>query len=372
VGLGTRLLRSYGELAGRAARLAGALRSRCGLQPGDRVAIAAKNSPDYLDVLYSIWHAGLAAVPANAKLHGEEFGYILEQSGARACFASADLADAIAPHAPQSLERLITIGSRDYDDLLSADAAAPAPRDADDLAWLFYTSGTTGRPGAPCQPSGAVGREPRLPVEVDPVAGGDAILHAAPMSRRYIMAHVARLGVNVVPEWERSGRGSLRPDRRLAAHLGVRGADRDQAPARLPGRLPSREHPHARVGRRADGHGRRLEGADRLTAAYRLRRASPMTITTLARRGCRPLSVLARAARLRRPLTCAEVMVSDADDRAPVGESGEIPAAATGDARLLGQSGCERGGAQGRLAAHRRRRRVRCRRLSHAQGPLRT
>ena len=36
-----------------------------------------------------IWHAGLAAVPANAKLHGAELGYILEHSGARVCFASA-------------------------------------------------------------------------------------------------------------------------------------------------------------------------------------------------------------------------------------------------------------------------------------------
>src|SRR5262245_27966404 len=117
VGLGTRVLRSYGELAGRVARLAGALRSRCGLAPGDRVAIAAKNSPDYLEVLYAIWHAGLAAVPANAKLHGAEFGYILEQSGARVCFASDGLDAEIASRAPSSLERLIVIGSAEYEKL---------------------------------------------------------------------------------------------------------------------------------------------------------------------------------------------------------------------------------------------------------------
>src|SRR5215207_1852270 len=128
LGLGPRVLRNYGEVASRVARLAASLKAM-GLMPGERVAIAAKNSPDYLEILYAIWHAGLAAVPANAKLHGAELGYILEHSGARACFASADLADAIAPHAPQSLERLITIGSRDYDALLSADATAPAPRE---------------------------------------------------------------------------------------------------------------------------------------------------------------------------------------------------------------------------------------------------
>ena len=88
-------------MAERAARLAGALRNKFGLQPGDRVAIAAKNSPDYLALFYGIWHAGLAAVPANAKLHGAELGYILEHSGARVCFASPGIDTDIAPHAPK-------------------------------------------------------------------------------------------------------------------------------------------------------------------------------------------------------------------------------------------------------------------------------
>src|SRR5215207_7354888 len=108
---GTRVVRSYGELAGRAARLAGALRQRFGLRQGDRVAIVAKNSPEYLEVFFGIWHAGLAAVPANAKLHALEIAYILEHSGARVCFASARLDEGVAPHAPASLERLIRVGS---------------------------------------------------------------------------------------------------------------------------------------------------------------------------------------------------------------------------------------------------------------------
>ena len=73
---GTRVVATYGELAARAARLAGALRGRLKLAPGERVAIAAKNSHHYVEMLYGIWHAGLAAVPANAKLHGAELGYI--------------------------------------------------------------------------------------------------------------------------------------------------------------------------------------------------------------------------------------------------------------------------------------------------------
>src|ERR1700757_658221 len=80
VGHGTRVVLSYGALAERAARLAGASRDRCRLAPGDRVAVAAKNAPEYLEMLYGVWHAGLAAVPANAKVHGGGVGPIPRHS----------------------------------------------------------------------------------------------------------------------------------------------------------------------------------------------------------------------------------------------------------------------------------------------------
>src|SRR4051794_21385156 len=63
LGLGPRVLRNYGETASRVARLAASLKAM-GLEPGERVAIAAKNSLEILEILYAIWHAGLAAVPA--------------------------------------------------------------------------------------------------------------------------------------------------------------------------------------------------------------------------------------------------------------------------------------------------------------------
>src|SRR5262249_43752259 len=204
VGHGTRVIMSYGGLAERAARLAGALRDCHRLAPGDRVVIAAKNAPEYLEMLYGVWHAGLAAVPANAKLHGRELGYILEHSGARVCLASDGLDTEIAPHAPANLERLITVGGAEYAALFKADAIACVPRAGDDLAWLFYTSGTTGRP------KGAMLTHRVLAVashaylsEVDPTAPGEPILHAAPMSHGsglYAMGNVMRCAVNVVPE----------------------------------------------------------------------------------------------------------------------------------------------------------------------------
>src|ERR1700689_5255407 len=146
LGSGVRVIKTYGEVAGRAAKLAASLRERFGLQPGERVAIAAKNCTDYVELMFGIWHAGLAAVPANAKLHGRELGNILQHSGARVCFASDGLDAEIAPHPPPALERLIVVASRDYEALLAADPIAPWPCSGDDLGWLFYTSGTTGRP----------------------------------------------------------------------------------------------------------------------------------------------------------------------------------------------------------------------------------
>jgi len=208
---GTRVVATYGQLAERAARLAGALRERCRLAPGDRVAIAAKNTPDYLALLHGIWHAGLAAVPANAKLHGAELAYILEQSGARVCFASSGIDSGIAPHAPGSLERMFVIGSAEYAALFTADPIVPVACAPDDLAWLFYTSGTTGRPKGAMLSHNVLSLASHAYVaEVDPVMPGDAILHAAPMSHGsgcYIMAHVARLGVQVVGE-----SGGFEPD----------------------------------------------------------------------------------------------------------------------------------------------------------------
>ena len=277
LGLGARVLRNYGEAAARVARLAGSLQ-RMGLKLGERVAIASKNSPDYVEALYAIWHAGLAAVPANAKLHGAELGYILEQSGARVCLASPDIESAIAPHAPKSLERLIAIGGAEYERLIAADPIAIVPRAPDDLAWLFYTSGTTGRPkGAMLTHKVLAAASNAYLNEVDTVAPGDPILHAAPMSHGsglYMMAYVMRRGVNVVAEFGRlRAGGNIRPVPRLAAHLDVRGADHGEAAGGMPGRLPERKYPHHRVGRRADVCRGRAEGAGpvRATAGADLR-----------------------------------------------------------------------------------------------------
>ncbi len=78
---------NYRQWAARSRALAGNLRSLC--RPEDRVAIAMTNRPEFLEALFAIWHAGLVAVPMNAKLHSEEFGYIVGHSEASLILAES-------------------------------------------------------------------------------------------------------------------------------------------------------------------------------------------------------------------------------------------------------------------------------------------
>ncbi len=202
--LGAEVLCSYGELARQGAVMAGQLRGTLGLAPGDRVALVMRNLPDYVRLLLAGWHAGLTMVPVNAKLHPRELAYILDHSGATVCFASADLIEAVAPLAGELAGlRVIEVGSREHLALARGDPAALTPTAADATAWLFYTSGTTGRPkGAMLSHRNLLAMTLSYFADVDRIAPGDAIVHAAPMSHGsgcYILPHAAQAACQIVP-----------------------------------------------------------------------------------------------------------------------------------------------------------------------------
>jgi len=336
VACGSRVVASYGELAERAARLASSLRERFKLVPGDRVAIVAKNSPDTLALLYGIWHAGCAAVPANAKLHGAELGYILEHSGARVCFASKGIDAEIAAQAPSTLERLVTIGSADYDALFTADTVDVVPRAGGDLAWLFYTSGTTGRPkGAMLTHRNLAAASEAYVNEVDPIAPGDAIIHAAPMSHGsglYIMAHVANLGVQVVPE-----SGGFEPEEVFTLFDKWPRASMFAAPTMIKRLVDCSVDCCAENIRTLIWGGAPMYVEDALQALDRFgprlaqiygQGEAPMTITTLSKAEIADRGHprwRERLASAGKPYRNVEVMITDADDEPlPPGETGEI------------------------------------------------
>jgi len=211
---GPRVVASYAELSARVARLAGGLRAR-GLARGDRVALAMKNCPEYLEALFACWHAGLTAVPVNAKLHAREFTYILENSGARLAFVTPDLEAAI----PGGL----SVASVEYRQMSAMDPIAAEDVAPEDVAWLFYTSGTTGVPkGAMLTHRNLLTASQAYYADIDRLGPGDSILHAAPMSHGsgvYAIPHVAAGALNVIPE-----SGGFEPDeifRLIAAHGGL-------------------------------------------------------------------------------------------------------------------------------------------------------
>ena len=205
---GTAAVATYAELADTCARLARGLVERFGLRPGDRCGIAMTNTPEFMVALFGCWYANVCAVPMNAKLHRREFAYILGDSGARACFVNGALADTLAglDREVASLDHLVrTDGdAREWAALLASEPLPLTDCDPDDPAWLFYTSGTTGRPkGATLTHRNLVAQTMSYFCDVDTLSERDCIIHAAPMSHAsgcYALPHVARGAAQVVPE----------------------------------------------------------------------------------------------------------------------------------------------------------------------------
>ncbi|WP_122074871.1 class I adenylate-forming enzyme family protein [Pseudophaeobacter sp. EL27] len=199
--LGQELIADYLGFHQKAAALAGWLQAQ-GVEPGDRIALFMKNCPDYLITLYAIWYAGAAAVPINAKLHGREAQFILQDAGAAMVFTSPGLDDALS--AVGVATPVTSTGAEVYRAALaSAPIAAPMQRNPQDLAWLFYTSGTTGQPkGVQITHRMLMAVSLSYFSDVDAATGADQILYAAPMSHGaglYNMLHVLVGAAHVCP-----------------------------------------------------------------------------------------------------------------------------------------------------------------------------
>ncbi|MEK9967547.1 MAG: long-chain fatty acid--CoA ligase [Ferrovibrio sp.] len=192
---------SYAEMGRRVPRLAAGLLTAGRLQRGDRVALLLKNCPEYWELLFAIWHAGLVAVPVNAKLHACEVAWILENADARLAVVSTALADDLKPLTQTPLLLLEDLAYAALYDTAAISVAETAP---DDLAWLFYTSGTTGRPkGAMLTHRNLLAATMNYFADVDHVGPLDCIIHCAPISHGsglYGLPHVARGANQVIPE----------------------------------------------------------------------------------------------------------------------------------------------------------------------------
>ena len=130
--------RTYAELGSRCRRLAGSMR-KLSLAPHDRIGVIALNSDRYLELYLGLPAAGFVLVPVNSRLAPAEMRAILADAGVSVVFADADYPGAAG------VGRVVMM-PEDYEDLIAGADEVPLGEGVteDDLAALFYTSGTTG------------------------------------------------------------------------------------------------------------------------------------------------------------------------------------------------------------------------------------
>ncbi|HYH48683.1 MAG TPA: long-chain fatty acid--CoA ligase [Acidimicrobiia bacterium] len=150
--------RTYRELDDRACALAAGLVEELKVQPGDRVAVMMSNSPELLETLFAVWKAGAMISPLNARLTREEVQYQVTDCEAKLFIVGSEFTETalglrdelgvetfvLESEASAAVDGLVGLGAlRDR----HAGKRPPDPGTVDsDVAWLAYTSGTTGRP----------------------------------------------------------------------------------------------------------------------------------------------------------------------------------------------------------------------------------
>lgn len=198
---GTRCVYDYSAFDKGARAIAGWLLHQ-GIEPGARIGIFMENIPAYLLVQYGAWYAGAAVVPINAKLHAREAAWITENAETTLTFANGAKAEALTQCNAQG--SVIDVQSSAFERILSHEGVKScAQREPDDLAWLFYTSGTTGQPkGVMITHRMLTSMSLNYFADVDQVRAEDAALYAAPLSHGagiYNMMHVLKGAKHVFP-----------------------------------------------------------------------------------------------------------------------------------------------------------------------------
>ena len=151
---------SYGELATRVRRLAGALRA-AGVKREERALLLMLDGVDWPVVFLGCLYAGVVPVAVNTLLTADDYAYMLEHSRAQAVFVSGDLkavlmgaliksdheAHKVVVSRPTSP---LAYGETEFEAFLdrSGPMTRPAPTRADEPAFWLYSSGSTGRPKA--------------------------------------------------------------------------------------------------------------------------------------------------------------------------------------------------------------------------------
>ena len=204
---------SYAEFNARVNRWANAL-TELGIRQGDHVAVLMYNYPQMLEAIFACFKLGCGSVPINFRLHPKEFAFIMDHSEAKAAVISPEFNEAVVEIRDRipRVDHVITMegaadGFLDYETLIQGNSDRFRERDVepDDVAWLFYTSGTTGLPkGAMLTHRNLLAMTMNFYADIRPGMGPqDAVLHAAPLSHGsglYALPNFGKGAVNVILE----------------------------------------------------------------------------------------------------------------------------------------------------------------------------
>jgi long-chain acyl-CoA synthetase len=149
---------TFGQHAQRTLSLADAMNRELGLRKGDRFAIMACNSHEFVELYHAAFLTGTVANPLNLRLAGQELQFILADSGTEVVFVDALFAEHLLRNIAEvrkdlPIRKIVLIGDADvphdlkYEELVEAGhpVIPPEPEETDPVI-LMYTGGTTGLP----------------------------------------------------------------------------------------------------------------------------------------------------------------------------------------------------------------------------------
>jgi long-chain acyl-CoA synthetase len=192
-----------------------------GVKRGDRVIVDLQNVPQFMVAVYGGWKAGAIIVPINPMYKDKEVAYFCRDAGARVLVTQEDIAQSLDLKALQkiSVERVITtspldmlppdkevpgtlkgVEKRPQEDTLDMfdliekykDREVPDPGlSPDDVAYLTYTSGTTGPPKGAMNTHGNIAFNARVYRTMLQLGNADVVLGVAPLF--HVTGEVAHL-----------------------------------------------------------------------------------------------------------------------------------------------------------------------------------
>jgi long-chain acyl-CoA synthetase len=196
----------YADLWASVASVASFLRAH-GLQPGDRVAVLLKNSPDYVSAYYGALAAGAVAVGMNHAARARELSSWLAHCGATWLFADAQHPDfarvaASRPSAVNVVTRIAGDASLPWPEPGDGDPCQPADVGPEDPAAIIYTSGTTGQPKGVVLTHGNLSANVSSIIDYLELTSNDRVLNLLPFFYSYgnsvLHSHLAAGGAIVI------------------------------------------------------------------------------------------------------------------------------------------------------------------------------